>query len=210
VQIKLQNNHFELLPQRAIYWQEEESLILSDLHIGKGMHFRKEGIPIPNSVFDDDLQKLSHLIQRFSPQSLIIVGDMFHSHHNVEVNLFDLWRVQYPGLNIHLVKGNHDILSTFQWSELNILIHDTLETNDFIFSHARCYKEKRFCFSGHIHPGVRINGTARQTLKLPCFHFTPKSCTLPAFGKFTGLYLIKPQRMDQVFVILEDKVVSMS
>src|SRR4051812_48066984 len=100
MQIEIFSHHFELLPQRAIYWKEEGALILSDLHIGKGMHFRKEGIPVPKDLFDDDLQKLNDLVQKFAPRSLLIVGDMFHSHHNNEVYLFDLWRVQYPNLPI--------------------------------------------------------------------------------------------------------------
>jgi DNA ligase-associated metallophosphoesterase len=207
MQIELWNNHFELLPQRAIFWREEEALILSDLHIGKGMHFRKEGIAVPNNVFDADLQKLNDLIQEFSPASLIVVGDMFHSHHNVEINLFDLWRAQYQELEIHLVRGNHDILSISHFNDLGITLQDTLETEDFIFSHARCEHSDKFCFSGHIHPGIRINGVARQTLKLPCFHFTSDSCTLPAFGQFTGLALIEPKSSDRIFAVLENKVI---
>lgn len=210
MEIEIRNNHFELLPQRAIHWKEKQSLILSDLHIGKGMHFRKAGIAIPKDVFDADLQKLNDLILKFAPQSLIIVGDMFHSVYNVEITLFDLWRAQYPELEIHLVRGNHDILSKQNFNELNITLHETLETEEFVFSHAKCEHGSKFCFSGHLHPGIRIMGAARQTIKLPCFHFTTHSCTLPAFGKFTGLFLIDPQRMDKVFVILEDKILPMS
>jgi uncharacterized protein len=207
LQIEIFNNHFLLLPQRAIFWEEEQALILSDLHIGKGMHFRKEGIPIPHNLFNDDLNKLNDLVLEFSPRSLIIVGDMFHSHHNNEVHLFDLWRCQYPELPIHLVRGNHDILSASHFKTLDIILHDTLVTDRFIFSHARCKESGKFCFSGHIHPGIKLNGRSRQTLRLPCFHFTPDSCTLPAFSKFTGLALIQPVPSDKVFVIFEEKIV---
>ncbi|HLP19102.1 MAG TPA: ligase-associated DNA damage response endonuclease PdeM [Chitinophagales bacterium] len=204
--LELRNNHFELLPERAIYWQEQRALILADLHIGKGMHFRKEGIAIPNKVFDEDLQTLAKIIEQTGTKMLIVVGDMFHSHHNVEITLFDLWRVQYPDMEIHLIKGNHDILSVNRFKELNIITHDTLELGDFVFSHERCEPGDKFCFSGHLHPGIRINGIARQTVKLPCFHFTPQCCTLPAFSKFTGLYLVKPAVQDRVFALLEEKV----
>ena len=197
-----------LLPQRAIYWQQRQALILSDLHIGKGMHFRKSGIPVPNAVFGDDLETLNSLIQKFSPVSLIIVGDMFHSDYNVEITLFDLWRVQYPQLEIHLVKGNHDILGDTKFKELGLTVHDVLETEDFLFSHERCESSGKFCFSGHIHPGVRLEGMARQTLTLPCFHFGPDFCTLPAFSKFTGTYLIRPEINEKVFVVVEEEVIA--
>ncbi len=207
MQLELQNHHFELLPERAIFWQEEKALILSDIHIGKGMHFRKAGIPIPKELFDDDLQKLATLIERFSPVMLIVVGDMFHSHHNNEVVMFDLWRVQYPHLPIHLVKGNHDILSAQKFKELEITVHrETFVLRGFNFSHEPCHDDGQFCFSGHIHPGIRLSGLGRQVIKLPCFHFTPNTCTLPAFSKFTGLALIEPQKEDKVFAIYDNKV----
>jgi DNA ligase-associated metallophosphoesterase len=208
MQIEITGHHFVLLPQRAIFWQEEQALILSDLHIGKGMHFRKGGIPVPNEVFGDDLLTLNNLIQKFSPRSLIIVGDMFHSHYNVEITLFDLWRVQYPQLEIHLVKGNHDILPESKFKELGLTVHELLETDSFIFSHERCEASGKFCFSGHIHPGVLLEGLARQSLRLPCFHFGPDFCTLPAFSKFTGLYLIQPEANDKVFAVVDDEVMA--
>ncbi len=205
--LELLNHHFDLLPERAIYWHEEKALILSDLHIGKGMHFRKGGIPVPKGLFDDDIHKLNSLIERYQPAQLIVVGDMFHSDHNNEVVLFDLWRTQYPHLPIHLVKGNHDILSVSIFKELDIVLHpQPLVLHGFVFSHEPCHDDGIFCFSGHIHPGIRLSGMGRQIIKLPCFHFTPTTCTLPAFSKFTGLALIAPTIEDKVFAIFNDKV----
>ena len=208
MEITLRQQRFNLLPQRAIYWKEQQSLILSDLHIGKGMHFRKEGIPIPKQAFDDDLNTLNDLIVRHKPKQLIVVGDMFHSRHNNEVKLFDIWRAQYDELHILLVKGNHDILKKEDYRELHIEVANQYETEDFVFTHDSCDNTSdKFCFSGHLHPGVSIHGAARQSLKFPCFHFTPSYCTLPAFSKFTGLAIIKPKAADKVFAIVEGDIV---
>lgn len=208
MEITLRQQHFDLLPQRAIYWKEQQSLVLSDLHLGKGMHFRKEGIPIPKQAFDEDLNTLNSLIVKYAPKQLIVVGDMFHSRHNNEVKLFDIWRVQYPDLRILLVKGNHDILKKEHYRELDIEVVPEYETDDFVFTHDSCDNTSdKFCFSGHLHPGVAIRGMAKQSLKFPCFHFTPTDCTLPAFSKFTGLAIIKPKVADKVFAIVEDDIV---
>jgi DNA ligase-associated metallophosphoesterase len=207
LEVILFDNHFELLPERAIFWKERSALILSDLHTGKGMHFRKEGIPIPKNAFDADLDKLNGIINRFSPELLIVVGDMFHSHHNNEIKLFDIWRSQYDQLAIALVKGNHDILSATHYHDMDIDLLDTLIVDDFIFSHHLINDPGHYCFHGHIHPGIRIRGNARQTLKFPCFYFTETFCTLPAFSAFTGLYLVEPTGRDHVYAILPDRVV---
>jgi metallophosphoesterase superfamily enzyme len=47
MQIEIRDNHFDLLIQKAIFWQEKQTLLIGDLHLGKITHFRKEGIAIP-------------------------------------------------------------------------------------------------------------------------------------------------------------------
>ena len=81
-----------LSPERCIYWEEERSLILSDLHFGKTGHFRKSGIGVPQDIFKKDLQRLFSQIQFFNPTTLLYVGDLFHSHANKELDMFLKWR----------------------------------------------------------------------------------------------------------------------
>ncbi|HVU84000.1 MAG TPA: hypothetical protein VHC50_04120, partial [Puia sp.] len=85
---KIFNQQFWLTGDRTLYWEEERSLIVSDLHFGKTGHFRKSGIAVPQSVYREDLQRLVVQIQHFLPRQLVIVGDMFHSHANLELELF--------------------------------------------------------------------------------------------------------------------------
>jgi len=42
-----------------------------------------------------------------------------------------------------------------------------------------------------MHPGIRIDGLAKQSLILPCFYFNGSNFVLPAFGYLTGLFLLK-------------------
>jgi DNA ligase-associated metallophosphoesterase len=207
MQIVISGNHFLLLPQKAIFWKEQGILILSDLHLGKVMHFRKAGIALPHGVLNDELECLSMLIDKYQPSQLVIVGDMFHSAHNAEVSIFDIWRAQFTKPDILLVKGNHDIMPQRFYLDMNIAVTETLVVDGFAFSHECRDDIGNFCFSGHIHPGVRIDGAGRQSIKLPCYHFTTTGCTLPAFGKFTGLAMIKPRRQDKIFAILENEVI---
>lgn len=40
--------------------------------------------------------------------------------------------------------------------------------------------------AGHLHPTATLYGLARDSVRLPCFAWTPGLVVLPAFGAFTG------------------------
>ncbi len=209
----LQKQTLWLSPARCIFWEEEKALILSDLHFGKTGHFRKSGIGVPQNIFKEDLQRLFTQIQFFKPEKLLIAGDMFHSHANKEIDFFLKWRNDIPEISIHLIKGNHDILKNKFYEDANIVVAlKKLSVKKFCFTHdfaAECEEDDLFAFSGHIHPGIKVNGTSKQSFMLPCFYFSEKYAVLPAFSMFTGLHKIKPQRKDNVFALVENKVIKM-
>ena len=188
--------------------------MLSDLHFGKSGHFRKSGIGVPQNVYKEDLQRLFSQIQFFKPRLLLIAGDMFHSHANKEVDFFLKWRNDLPDLIIHLIKGNHDVLSNKFYDKANIEVaKQKLSICNFCFTHditVACDEEKDlFTFSGHIHPGIKMRGVGKQALRLPCFYFTDKYAVLPAFSLFTGLYKMTPKKTDKVFALVENQVIKM-
>jgi len=204
------NNSFLLSAGRCIFWEEEKALILSDLHFGKTGHFRKNGIAVPQTIFKEDMQRLTALVQYFKAETLLIVGDLFHSHANKEMELFLKWRTDHAQLNIKLIIGNHDILDTQWYVQAGIdCIKGQWQNGPFIFTHdqAECKSEAGcFVFSGHIHPSITIFGVAKQALKFPCFYFTETHGVLPAFGRFTGMHNIKPKKGDAVYALLQNKV----
>ncbi|HMC86707.1 MAG TPA: metallophosphoesterase, partial [Chitinophagaceae bacterium] len=133
---KLLENNCWLSPERMVYWEEEKALIISDLHFGKTGHFRKEGIAVPQSLYKEDLQRLVSQLQFFKPQKLIIVGDMFHSVANKELDWFKKWRDDFSDLNIQLVMGNHDILKRQWYAEAGVdIVYQQLLINPFSFMH---------------------------------------------------------------------------
>jgi len=201
-----------LSPDRCIYWEEEQALILADLHFGKSGHFRKEGIGIPQQVFREDLQRLFYQIQFFRPKTLLIAGDLFHSEANREMDLFLKWRQDIPQVEFLLIKGNHDILPEAFYRQANIRVEEKkLRIRNFCFMHDVSAGDEpaggHFVFAGHIHPGIRINGAGKQSFVLPCFYFSKKFAVLPAFSMFTGLYKLRPKKDDHVFLLVEHKIV---
>jgi uncharacterized protein len=207
------NNSFLLSAGRCIFWEEEKALILSDLHFGKTGHFRKNGIAVPQTIFKEDIQRLTAQVQYFKAEQLIIVGDLFHSHANKEMDLFLRWRKDFAALTIKLIIGNHDILEENWYNKAGIsCVKDKLQSGSFIFTHdkANCNVQADcYIFSGHIHPAITLSGNAKQTLKLPCFYFTKTYAVLPAFGRFTGIHSIKITKQDKVFVLLQNKIMQL-
>ncbi len=212
---KLMQQNCWLSPERMLFWEEQQALVVSDLHFGKTGHFRKEGIAVPQSVYKEDLQRLVSQLQFFQPRSLIVVGDMFHSRANKELDWFRKWRDDFPDLDIQLVMGNHDILQQQWYREAGVTLSpESLTIGDFSFVHdihpvaaSSQLPIAGYHFSGHIHPGIRISGVGKQSLHFPCFYFTPSFCVLPAFSRFTGLAMVRPKETDIVFAIVNQSII---
>jgi uncharacterized protein len=205
----LRNQTLWLSGEKCIYWEEQQLLILSDLHLGKTGHFRKEGIGVPQNLFKEDLQRLGALLQFFKPQQLLVVGDLFHSYANKEHDYFEKWRSDFAATGITLVMGNHDVLEQDFYRRSGITIAGLQHrVNDFLFTHdmADAAAGNHYTFSGHIHPGVRLKGAGKQAMQLPCFYFGETYAVLPAFGKFTGNKLIVPEKNATIFAIAQDRI----
>ena len=213
VSYKLLDQQLWLSAHRSVFWEEEKALIVSDLHFGKTGHFRKSGIAVPQAVYKEDLQRLVHLIQYFQPRQIIAVGDLFHSHQNKELELFQRWRHDFPDLPVHLVKGNHDILHESWYKQCKIdVIDEELQLGSFRFRHDLdnvAPSDRDYFFSGHIHPGIRLRGAAKQSLSFPCFYFAKAFCVLPAFSRFTGIAIVRPEDEENVFAIVNDNILQL-
>lgn len=208
---KISGQNLWLSAEKVLFWEEEKALILSDLHLGKSGHFRKAGIPIPQGVMKEDMQRLLQLIHYFNPAKLIVVGDFFHSTNNLELDLFKRWRNDIPDIKIKLVRGNHDILQDQWYIDAGVeVIEKDLCLDQFCFTHDNNdIHDTKYTFTGHLHPGVILNGLGKQSLRFPCFYFTSTFCILPAFGKFTGLANIQPSRHDVVYAIVDKSLIKL-
>ena len=210
----IRNQTFWVSPERCLFWEEENTLVVSDLHLGKSGHFRKEGIAIPQSVYKADLQRLIAQLYLFKVDRLIIVGDLTHSHANKELEMFQRWRRDFSSLHVDLVKGNHDILSDDWYEIAKIRVHNwKMISGPFIFLHDLKARKKLaeeemnlYSFTGHLHPGISIKGRGRQSLTFPCFYFAKEYCVLPAFSKFTGTFNVIPDGDETAFAIVERSI----
>ena len=210
---KLFDQDLLLLPQKAIYWQQQQTLMVADVHLGKTGHFRKAGIAVPRDLEQNDLAVLSDLVAEFKPERIIFLGDLFHSDMNADWEWFAMWRQQFPNVTIDLVRGNHDIIADKYYDQLNISLHKQMIIGPFLMLHHPLTEDElqlvtQYAFCGHIHPGINLKGKGRQSITLPCFAFGSRQAILPSFGKFTGKVAVQTCKTDNVFAIVKDKVVA--
>jgi DNA ligase-associated metallophosphoesterase len=197
--VQINNNHFILHPSGAVYWEEKQTLLLADVHLGKVAHFRKNGIAVPRKAEGSFYQKMEVIGSRFSIERILFLGDLFHSFQNNEWYLFETW-VKQQTFEMVLITGNHDVIPARKFEALGLTVEKQREEATFFFCHFPNPKTERFVFCGHLHPGVRLTGVGKQQLKLPCFYQSFDQLILPAFGAFTGLHLVKPKVEERIYV----------
>lgn len=205
--INIAKNEFVLHPSGAVYWVEKKTLLLADVHLGKVAHFRKNGIAVPRKAEGVFYQKIEALLQTFSVDRIIFLGDLFHSDQNNEWYLFAAW-VEQQTAELILVEGNHDVIPAWKFEQLKLTVVDTLSEDNFNFSHFPKEVYNSFVFCGHVHPGVKLKGGGLQRLSLPCFYHSKHQLILPAFGAFTGLHLLQAKLGDQVYVTTGKEVIA--
>lgn len=202
----IHNEVLTLLPEKVIWWQAQKMLIIADVHLGKGMHFRKAGIPLPLLSQQKDFVVLESILQTEGLETVVFLGDLFHSSYNSEWELLGDILKKYDHLKFVLVQGNHDILHHHQYRRFGFDVFDLLKIGPFIFSHEPLTTPAAYNIYGHIHPGIRMVGGGRQSIKLPCFFFSSQYAVLPSFGQLTGLYALAPKKTDTIFAIADGKV----
>lgn len=204
--IEIFGEHFSMHPSGAMFWEEKQMLLVSDVHLGKISHFRKYGSAVPQNAIAQNFERLTAVVEHFQPARICFLGDLFHSSLNLEWDLFENW-MQDISAQVMLVIGNHDIISELKYEALRITIFSELVLGKFLLTHHPEEREEFYNICGHLHPGYKLNGVGRQQLKLRCFYKSDDQMILPAFGEFTGNFWIRPNVGDQVFVITKKEVI---
>lgn len=174
--------------RKAAYLPNHQLLLLSDVHLGKVQHFRKNGIAVPQQAAQQNLTLMQALITTYKPASILFLGDLFHSQNNVEHQLLAQLHAVHPEIELLLVPGNHDSAMLQQLPSYLQPTNVYHQIDKIIFSHhppENPHPNHFHCY-GHLHPAVEVRGSARQRLKFPSFLYTDSALVMPAFGNFTG------------------------
>ncbi len=212
--LEIAQETLQILPQKALYWPREKTLFIADAHFGKAASFRAAGIPMPRGTTLQTLAKIDECLRSTSASRIIFLGDFLHnqdSRVDETFATFAAWRAAHDQLNLQLVRGNHDVRAGDPPLEWNITCVDEGETmGPFCLAHHPEPDLRGYVLAGHVHPAVRLQGLANDSMRLPCFWFGTYVAVLPAFGSFTGTYTVLPKRGDKVFVVADGSVIDVT
>ena len=158
----------EMLPSRALFLPQTKELLISEIHLGKAEYFQQNGIPLTNNSDENNFARIKKIVKEYTPDKLIILGDLFHSKYSIDKNLQK--KVEdLPELlktTVELILGNHDVGCDFK----NIKIFDIRKTKNITFSHepVNLEKNKKLNICGHYHPKIHLKNNGDK-LSFRCF-----------------------------------------
>ncbi len=218
--LKYVDESIELMPTGALYWPSRHTLIVADLHLGKGTTFQRNGIPIPDGTDQVTLQKLQSDIEATRARDILILGDFIHARIGWNATLVDKLNGFFhgnPDTRWQLVLGNHDRGSLSRFGQFPIeLFRAPYVVEPFTFFHELPDQEElverefQAFMAGHIHPCISIRDSERIGARLKCFWCQANGLVLPAYGEFTGSHRIEPRSQDRVIGIVEKELIDVT
>ena len=204
----------QLLPDKAIYFPACDTLIVADVHAGKGTAFRQAGLPIPSGSSQKDLARIDALLELTHAGRLVILGDFLHAKSSRQpetLATIQRWRSSHREVRMMLVRGNHDRCAgrvPLDWQ-----IEEVEEPFDegcgVLFSHEPRDAEDVPVLCGHVHPVVAVIDFDRSAVRVPCFCFDDRGCgILPAFGSLTGGHNVGMRDGQRVYLAMRSKVIA--
>jgi DNA ligase-associated metallophosphoesterase len=195
---------------RALHWRRRGMLLVADPHFGKAASFRAMGVPVPAGTTEGALARLDGLVARLAPERIVFLGDFLHAREGRNAETFGAvaaWRARHSGVEMQIVRGNHDRRAGDPPAEVGIACIDgpVLE-GPFALAHHPVAIAGAYVLAGHVHPCAVLTGAGRQRERLPCFLIGPEVAVLPAFGEFTGCAEVGGSEGDEIWVVAEEEV----
>ena len=179
------NGHdFRIYGDGTLYWPDQASLIVSDLHLEKGAAL-SSGAPLPAFDTVDTLQRLQRRIEATQPKTTLLLGDSFHTSERAFLLPPDnLALLQQMGRQTDFIwiTGNHD---RHLPERLPGMATDEIIIEEVRFCHEADHQADQHTISGHYHPKARVKLRA-TTLSARCFVQDGLNLIMPAFGSYTG------------------------
>jgi DNA ligase-associated metallophosphoesterase len=169
----------------AMWWPDENTLVVADLHFEKGSSFARKGLMLPPYDTAATLEKLAEAIDAFQPTRVIALGDSFHDGEGSD-RLPASYRAMLTTLQLGRewiwVTGNHDPIAPVGLCGETV---DEIALGGLLFRHEPEDGAPPGEIAGHLHPAARIRRYGRS-VRRPCFATDGTRLVLPAFGVFTG------------------------
>ena len=169
----------------ALFWPDQEALLVADLHLEKASWFARLGQFLPPYDSHATLTALAGQVELTGATRLYCLGDSFHDRFGCD-RLPDNARKLLTALTGRLdwtwIVGNHD--PGFA-DRCGGRLAQEVEVAGIVLRHEAVRGDPRPEMSGHFHPKLRLHLKGRQVSRR-CFVASPTKIILPAFGSLTG------------------------
>ncbi len=172
-------------PLGGAWWPEADTLIVADLHFEKGTAAARRGQLVPPWDTQATLDRLTLLLRRYHPGTVVALGDSFHDVHGPgRMAATDALRLRTmaEAHRFVWVLGNHDPTPP---AGLPGLAVDTWEQHGLVFRHQAQQGAAPGELCGHHHPKASVETRAGRVTRA-CFVADQRRLMLPALGAYTG------------------------
>ena len=201
----------------ALYWPDEGTLIVADLHLEKGSSFARRGMLLPPYDTGATLARLARVIAHHAPRRVIALGDSFHDGGG-PARVMPQDRAALAGLQRGRdwvwIAGNHDpdpardIGGDFAKSlslgplafrhEPTPLVGACSSRQTGLHFAGTCAGAADGEIAGHLHPSARVTQRGLAVTR-KCFATDGRRLILPAFGAYAGGLNIRDRAFARVF-----------
>jgi DNA ligase-associated metallophosphoesterase len=196
--IHLAGERLMLDPAGALFWPRQNLLAVSDLHLEKGSSFARKGMLLPPWDTHTTIDRLTLLLRRWSPETVVALGDSFHDAAGSARLPATEQRRLYAMTEAHRfiwVQGNHDPTPP---DGLGGIWVETHTIGPVLFRHQASATADPGEIAGHHHPKATIPARAGAVSR-PCFVFDGYRLMMPAFGAYTGGLDVRDPAIHRLF-----------
>jgi hypothetical protein len=207
VEIRVGGVDAHLLPDGAVWVPAQSTLIVADLHLGKGLAFASRGQMVPPYDGHETLAKLRALVAEIRPQRLVLLGDSIH-RQGLMVESLDLVAADLLLLaqqtELVWVTGNHDPAL----AGLHGCVTGEIELPSGLRLRHEPVADGNAEIIGHFHPAARLPTRAGRQRRR-CFVASDRRLLLPAFGALTGTLCVSDPAIRNLFPVRESRIFMM-
>jgi DNA ligase-associated metallophosphoesterase len=183
----------------ALFWEEKSLLVVSDLHLEKGSSFAQRGVLLPPFDTAATLARLSAVIARHDPRTVISLGDSFHdreAHERLSPDNRETLTALQARRDWIWISGNHDPALPRNFGGV---VADEVAIGPIAFRHEPTGATGEI--AGHLHPKARVS-TRGRSVERRCFASDGARAIMPAFGSYTGGLSIRDMAFAAIFQTL--------
>jgi len=167
----------------ALYWPDEKTLIVSDLHLERGSYLTDEGVVLPPYDTASVFEKLEDALDRYDPHRVIALGDSFCPESEAR-------------LSAHDADWLYDLMEDRDWFWIcgpedgaipdcfggTVLPHVTLGGIKFRYEPVRAPVSHEI--AGRMHPVAQISEYG-HVMRGRCYVSNGMRLILPSMGKYS-------------------------